>query len=289
MATTSDIPAGLLEQVSRVLISATSVQLPTFIKDDPEAWFSSIEAHFALKNISDPKTKFYHAVAKLDAETTSAVREVIRGPATDDSYQALRNHLCDLFQAPPEQRLDELFAITTIGDMKPTRFARELDRLAEGQTMEDVKTRIFLRSLPPSIRTAISGSVSRSYADLVKAAEKAWARADESNRTAVNRIDHFSVSTVSSRGAARSCGRGGRFLTNPNPRPLTETSTRPLTAQNAGRFPDGLCRYHRRWGDNARSCTQSCTRWPGRRAQAQPQPHVFAVEEEEEGVSSENS
>ena len=276
-------PAGFLEQVSNIVVSATAVQLPTFMKDDPEAWFGAVESHFVLKNVTDPKTKYHHAVAKLDAETTSAVREVLRAPTTNQSYQELRDLLCDLFEAPPEQRLDELFSLTTMGDSKPTRFARELDRLADGQTMTDVKTRIFLHCLPPSIQTAIGGNVSKTYTDLVKAAEKAWARADESSRASVNRVDDFAVAAVSSQGSGRGRGRGGHrtttsFYGTGTSAPSSAGTRTPQTARPA---QSGLCRYHRRWGDSARSCTEWCSRWTERR-RAPNHPQVFSVEEEQD-------
>ena len=82
--------------------AATAIQLPSFFKEDPRAWFKAIESTFFLKKISNWITKFHHAIAKPDAETCSTVREILFAPVSASSFNHLRGLLCDLFQLTKE-------------------------------------------------------------------------------------------------------------------------------------------------------------------------------------------
>jgi hypothetical protein len=42
------------------------VQLKPFYAEEPEVWFASAEAQFALAGITEEKTKFYYVLSQLD-------------------------------------------------------------------------------------------------------------------------------------------------------------------------------------------------------------------------------
>ena len=50
--------------------NAVAIKLPIFWAQQPEVWFLQAEAQFHIRKITDDTTKFYHAVAALDQETS---------------------------------------------------------------------------------------------------------------------------------------------------------------------------------------------------------------------------
>jgi hypothetical protein len=41
------------------------IKLPPFWPEDPASWFRLAEGQFALRNVNDPVTKYYHVLAAL--------------------------------------------------------------------------------------------------------------------------------------------------------------------------------------------------------------------------------
>ena len=77
---------------------AISVQLEAFMKGAPGAWFSLIESNFVVRGITDPKTKYHHAVTKLPPEICKKLQEMLRIPVDGESYDRLQRKLCKLFE-----------------------------------------------------------------------------------------------------------------------------------------------------------------------------------------------
>ena len=50
---------------SQIEICATSVKLPSFWTDHPEAWFIHVETQFSAKGITRDNTKYEHLIVSL--------------------------------------------------------------------------------------------------------------------------------------------------------------------------------------------------------------------------------
>ena len=63
-------------------VYGASVQLPTFDKVEPEAWFAVADANFALGRVLDSTTKYYYVLSKLDNHSRAVgATDVNRGHA----------------------------------------------------------------------------------------------------------------------------------------------------------------------------------------------------------------
>ena len=260
-------------------VFGAAVQLPTFDKNEPASWFCVAEANFALRKVTDSATKYFYVLSKLDPATLkklSAFLQILRG---NDPYMEIKRKLCKAFQPPPEQKLDALLAINEAGDERPSEFEMELQRLLAGATAEDLLKRIFLRSIKPSIVTAITASLKSDFETLVAAADEAWTVSEASRTTTA------SVAAVSHPQGPPSLrgGRGGRQRGSRNGTSETGVPVRTET----------LCSFHRKFGDSARKCSPACPRWGEQNRNRDTQAtQVFQVEEaldgEDSNVGSEN-
>ena len=264
-------PAGHLDAT----VCGASVQLPAFDKIEPESWFCVADANFALRKVTDSTTRYYYVLSKLDATTLRKLSAFLKRPRGDDPYQEIRRQLCRTFEPSMEQKLDTLLAINDMGDERPMEFGLELQRLLGDASTGDILKRIFLRSAPPSITTAIKGSRNAKFEELLEAADDAWNTAAASSASASTSA--VSVAAVSSAQPFRRWGRGGRQRGS-------RLAGQARTIQ--------LCHFHIKFGDAAKKCNPSCARWGDQNRARDPPTQVFQVEEaldgEDADIGSEN-
>ena len=207
MMATRDVPEGkpAAAPFDAAVFGAT-VQLPAFNKVEPEIWFSVADANFALWKVSDSTTKYYYVHSKLDAAILRKLSAFLKRSRGADPYQEIRSKLCRTYEPPLEQKIDDLLATKDMGDKRPMEFALELQRLAADATMDDVLKRIFLRSIPQSIATAITVNRATKFEDLAEAVDNAWTSAAA---TAAEATASVAAITGAQPSTSR-CGRGGR-------------------------------------------------------------------------------
>ena len=253
------------------LVYGATVQLPIFDKLEPRAWFRIADANFGIRRVTDPVTKYYYVLSKFDSETLRKLSAFLDLPLGADPYLDIRKKLCATFKPPLEAKLDAFLATNDAGDERPAQFGLELQRLLANATTDDLCKRVFLRSLKPSIVTAITSSLAANFETVMAAADKAWmatANSDPSGTPAtVSGISHPASS------APRGNGRGGRGA-----RGGRQRGSRPPTRVESTM----LCHYHWKFGDAAKKCASGCSRWHEPRPRDAP-AQVFHVEETLDG------
>ena len=145
MATKSDDPA----------VHSVAVQLPTFNKLAPSAWFNLGDANFHLRAITKSDTKYWYVVSKLDPDTLQKLTAFLAAARGPDPYGEIRAVLCKTYELKLEQKLDSLLAANDMGDERPAEYALELRRLLSNASAEDILKRILVRSMPKHLITAV--------------------------------------------------------------------------------------------------------------------------------------
>ena len=214
---------GVLELLASV--SNTAVTLPQFWKENPRAWYKRIEAQFSLKNITQADTKVNHILAKLDGPVTETLMDILDedGPVTQQTYDDIKGRLCRVYELTPEQRADRLLDTSALGDRRPTELMQELLKLAGKEDIQFLIKRIFMRSLPNSVRTAIGNEATLTPIDLSELAEKHWLN----NRS----------------------GEPGKAATVSN------------VDRAAPKKDKTECRFHKQYGEKTRRCHPKCPRF----------------------------
>ena len=213
-------------------------------------------------------TRYYYVLSKLDATTLRKLSTFLKHPCGADPYLKIGRQLCKAFEPSMEQKLDTLLATTSMGDERPMEFGLELQRLLGEATTDDILKRIFLRSAPPAITTAIKGFRKAKFKDLLEAAEDAWAT--EAAQSAAPSATVAAVATPASsqrRGSRGGWQRGGR------------SSGQPRMVQ--------LCFFHHKFGDAAKRCNPACVKWNNHNRARDSGTQVFQVEECLDGEDAE--
>lgn len=218
-------------------VFAATVKLPEFWQHDPEPWFQHVEAQFHLRGITSDDTKYYHVVAALDSSSTRRVMGLLRDPPLANKYGSLKDQLLRLYQLSDTERAERLLSLNGLGDSKPTELMENMLALLGSGDTSFLFIQLFLRQLPPSVRTALASSPLVRTKDYRGIAEEA---------------DRILLASRQYRVQA---------LVPGEPRGLLEdVVTGTLAAVTASRREEsGLCFYHRRFGTKAKRCIPPCS------------------------------
>ena len=216
-------------QPETATVNATAVKLPPFWSGNPEVWFKQVESVFATRKITVQQTKFDYVVQALVNSTADKVQSVILSPP-EEPYITIRKVLIDIFGKTQAQKDQEVLNINGLGDKKPSELLQHIHNLnANPATL--VKA-FFLAQLSPEVRQILALSDKTDIKDLAKEADRIMEVSQLSNNSQVN------------------------LTVKLNSKSWRRNST-PKSDQQWPLLP-GLCKYHSKFGERARSCLQPC-------------------------------
>ncbi|XP_064479357.1 uncharacterized protein LOC135392581 [Ornithodoros turicata] len=268
-------------------ISAIQIKLPEFWPNDPQVWFTQVEAQFALRNISSQTTRFNYVVAALTPSVATEVRDVLLSPPDEKPYDTLKEQLISRTSASEQRRIQQLLTSEELGDRRPTQLLRRLQQLLgeKASTIDETLLReLFLQRLPASVRMILASAKSTTLSDIANMADNIMdvgspviaavgsqyeppaitelrrdiidlkdtlaardSHAIDDLRAEMNKL----VKMVQSLGPTQ---RGRSRSASRRPAPARRRSPAPSNNGNA------LCWYHQTFGDNARQCQPPCSR-----------------------------
>ena len=71
------------------------MRIPPFWRNDPETWFTQIEAQFGTHEIPSQETELDYVVGNIVAEIVSEMMDIIRNPPEVDPYNHLKTAIID--------------------------------------------------------------------------------------------------------------------------------------------------------------------------------------------------
>ena len=260
-------------------VAAVAIKLPPFWPADPLVWFAQIEAQFATRNITNQRTRFDYVVAALSNEYATEIRDIILNPPQEDAYSTLKDLLIKRTAASERKRLQLLFTAEELGDRKPTQLLRRMQQLmgdAAGPDLDNSFLReLFFQRLPSHVRMVLASSGDNVSLDtLAEMADKimevalptvtsvtapAPAVAPPPPATISSEVAELQAEITELRQLLSSLQISSHRASHSGSRPPSRTTSRassPTPPQG-----QGLCWYHRRFGDKAQKCT-SCS-WSG--------------------------
>lgn len=76
------------------------LNVPPFLRQNPNSWFRQLEAMFAFYNIVNDRTKFNFIVCILESDILSSVSDILRNPPANDLYETIKQRLLQYFSVP---------------------------------------------------------------------------------------------------------------------------------------------------------------------------------------------
>ena len=231
--------------------SSQAVKLPEFMPSAPLVWWLSCESAFEVRNIICTIQKYHYLVAALPSDVTTKLLHVLQaGPRAgtqeeDPRYGMLKTAIIQLF-APSE--FDAFMQYLDVAPLQPSQKPSELLAIIRAglpPTIDDgngatwfIKMRL-LTLLPMSMRTMCLGREFLSLEDLAAYADTIMSRSTPS-------LPLSAAALVESETCAAVVHRKKKQpIPPPTPPPSPTTTTQ-----------DGLCWFHRRWGEEAKKCNR---------------------------------
>jgi hypothetical protein len=242
------------------------IKLPPFWPEDPVSWFRLVEGQFALRNMADLITRYYHVLAVLSADSVRLVRHVLHGETGPDSYDQLRASLLASHSLSNYQKMEHMMQLPPLGDRKPSVLLAEmLEFCPAGESSTAVFAFLFLQRLPREIRVLLSED---NPADMRAIADKAdrliAMHVPQSHNTcaavaAEDRLEEPGVVAA----AQASGGRRGKGNKRPQQKaPLGRRIDLSKRGQEqAAGLRTSMCYYHAKFGEQAKFCEEGCV-WP---------------------------
>ena len=255
--------------------SHVSVKVPPFYAHDIELWFINLEGQFSLANITRQITKFYYVVGNLPPEHSRQVRQLLKEPKEATAYDDLKEALIKSSITTLQERLQQLVDKEELGDRKPSQFLGILQSLmGEVPVSDELMRGFFLRRMPPTVCAVLAAlPADTSTAKLATAADAIIAAAPTITTPPINQVEksNTTASSASATGADGGASYNSRMdRLEKQVEELTKQVKR-LTYRNRSRSrsrsqssaadsnKQGLCFYHKKFGDKARHCESPCT------------------------------
>lgn len=258
-------------------IYKVSIKYSPFNRDDPEIWFTQLEAQFEIGGITVDATKYGHLIAALDPDTVKCVRDKILTPPAKNKYTALKSNIIERLSDSAKIKLDRLLSGLQLGDKKPSQLLREMEALSVDQITEPVLRNLWLHRLPTHSQEILSCMEDASLDKLSKAADKIlevhkpaaiYALNSNMSRNSssssknleaqINELSKRVEELCSSLTSNRPTQPRSRSSSSSKPGSRNKSRQRDAsrTQQQVDKHP--LCWYHFKFGENARNCLKPC-------------------------------
>ncbi|KAJ8401706.1 hypothetical protein AAFF_G00376770 [Aldrovandia affinis] len=138
--------------------NAVAIKLPEFWESSAAAWFSTVEAQFEIRKITDDKTRYYYVVAALGSSVASRLVGLLTDPPEEDKYATLKALLLKTFELSTAERARRLFAIQGLGDSKPSVLMEKMLNLLGREKPCFLFMELFLRNMPTRVQVALANT-----------------------------------------------------------------------------------------------------------------------------------
>ena len=224
-------------------VQRVAIKVPPFYRRNTSAWFKTLESQFKLARITSEETRFHYLVANLPED----IAALLLTESTQEHYSDLKAEVISAVEKTKQEKINDLFDITDIGDDKPSIFLRKLITKMENCNItatNDELTQRLLRCLPASVSTPL-----RAFQDLSPHRIAAIADSMLINTvpTPPPAMPSASLHQVKS-SFVHHCDSDQNSSGRPN---------RGLQPFHEGQRPK-ICRAHIFYGSNARSCRPWC-------------------------------
>lgn len=259
-------------------VDRVAVKLPPFWADDPEVWFSQVEAQFETSGITADSTKFNLVIQQLEHNFAKEVRDIILHPPSTGKYNKVKAELIKRLSMSRDQGIQQALYSEELGDRKPSQFLRALRLLAGSDVQDEFLFSIWSGRLPTQVKAILASQRSLNLDEAADMADKICevmsintqhiASTSKNNASNSNNVDDIlqkveeRVMACIQNGVVQQLaklsmeprGRTRQRHGNTNQRNRSRSRRR---SYSQSRTP-GMCWYHDTFGGKARKCTAPC-------------------------------
>ena len=237
-----------------VQVAKTPIRLPTFLTFDVELWHQQCQAAFQIHGINDERSKYFQALASLQAEVVQNVTAYITEPDAGHEFAGLVEALSFAYSKSDAEKYDELFN-KTLGDKKPSQLYYHMRRLwlDDFPDKSKVLRQIFIRKLPPSVAVLLRSITNIDLKEFLRAADDMVDQHNQQGNMMIARqvnVPQEDMTPMEPKAADRA-KTISKSWTNKN-----KSSNQWIESRRYN--DDGICNYHVQYGEKAFKCRPGC-------------------------------
>lgn len=246
-------------------------KIPPFWRDDPETWFSQVEASFRTANITVDRTKADFLISTLESEVAKHIRDLVNAnPPPENLYQKLKDRILSAFSTSSEARLRQLLKGQPLGGRKPSHLLTHMRQLNGNQCSTAVLKSLFIEQLPESLRAILTVVNEPDLQKLAEIADKIVERSDHdlalvpvqkqpARDKTCSSLESNDLSDIKSK--LTELTKRFASLENKVVKMKRERSRSNSRSSNSKQIVEksGLCYIHQKYGTKATSCRKPCT------------------------------
>lgn len=262
--------------------------LPTFDKQHIDLWIKRVESAYQREGVTEAKDKFAFLESNIGVNISSTINEFLFGDATADNWILFLEQLRTEFGRSKAQRVASILDDLKRDGHRPSQLLARLREDSKEVTMDDVYKEKILRALPIDIRQTMQSQIylldaggvaelADSHFDQQGRQLNTAAGASEVSSVVEDLDDGDQVNAVNQRqfngrnrggfssgpssswsNSSNAPFRAGQAPASSAPRPPS-TAGRQAAANSSS--SEKLCMFHRRHGDQARTCQTGCSRF----------------------------
>ena len=154
------------------------LKLPEFWGDQPETWFSQVEAVFWRYRVCTEERRYYLVVCHLPRQVAARVTDALKNPHLTKPYTSLKEHLISAFSVSQYQKDLDLVNYTPGKDERPSQTLDKMLSLLPN-TEDKAKpsslfTSMYFSKLDPQIRDHVVGMAYDRFRDVAMKADEHW-------------------------------------------------------------------------------------------------------------------
>jgi len=231
-----------------------NIKLPQFSTQEPLSWFRRAETTFRLRNITDSCTQADYVLEAIPDGIFADVAAWLDDQPDQILYASIKAFLLKEYTLNASARAQRLlqFPQKPLGDRTAHAVWNEMQAIARLPETDpetglhrkvDLMRELWLQTLPPPVRAALTDADTLPMKDLVQKADdliNATRAAQKPPAATFACLDDTDINAVHQRQTSRP--------SRPGPKPVFR-----------GRLlPSGFCTYHTKFEDAARNCIPGC-------------------------------
>ena len=289
MATNDDVLNNLRAEIARLQVNtnvnanvsakqnAQRMHVPKFSKTSPQLWFAQVERSFRLFEIADDTDRFDLVTSRLEEDIVVIIEDLVIDPPAENKYDTLKERLLSRFAESSDSKLRRLLQGAETFGQKPSEILANMKRLAPGKNNEALVKTLFLGQLPSTVRPLLTVWQEEDLDKLAKLADQ-MLEANSPDVFAVAQVNsaEASIQAVSNpvlddiqnsiKQLACKVDKIQGELKDTKKRLLNKSrsSSGEQSASNGqhdNKKASTLCFFHTKFGDSARKCHSTCSRW----------------------------
>ena len=278
-------------------------ELPAFDKANIDIWIKRVESAYTRANITDAKAKFAHLESKIGVDVDPKINQFLFEGNTNEKWTEFLSYLRSLYGRSRKQQTLSLITGTPREGRRPSQLLCIMKDKAKDVTIDDILKEQLLKELPAEVQRQLTDKVETMTAQEVSdAADKFFNKDGKLLVTAapasINNVTHeqenasftppfqqdadpTDVNAVRPKQGQRPSFRGSNGRGSaPRGRGANNNNNNAPRYNSSGKYSGGnsdngnnsnskgnkLCKYHDRFGKEARQCEPFCLMYPQHQA-----------------------